>query len=200
MTEIGMALSNPLDGDRRAGFVGTPLPSVDVRLVDEAGVRVPPGTPGEIQVSGPTVFAGYWRRPQETAAAFTRDGWFRTGDLAVVEDGTYRILGRSSVDILKSGGEKISALEIEDVLRAHGGIADCAVVGVADPEWGERVCAAVVPRHAGEVSESDLRTFVKGRLAPYKVPKQILLVAELPRNAMGKVTKHAVRELFRNVG
>jgi malonyl-CoA/methylmalonyl-CoA synthetase len=203
MTEIGMALSNPLDGERRAGFVGAPLPGVYVRLADERGGAASPGGPGEIQVKGATVFGGYWRRPDETHGAFTADGWFRTGDLAIVEDGAYRILGRSSVDILKTGGEKISALEIEDVLRSHAGIADCAVVGVADAEWGERVCAAVVPRPGsdpGELSEVELRTFVKSRLAPYKVPKHFLLVPDLPRNAMGKVTKPAVRELFAGVG
>jgi malonyl-CoA/methylmalonyl-CoA synthetase len=200
MTEIGMALSNPLVGARRPGFVGTPLPGVQVRLTDEEDRPVPAGSPGQIQVKGPTVFGGYWRRPHDTAAAFSPDGWFRTGDLAVVEDGAYRILGRSSIDILKSGGEKISALEIEDVLRSHDAIADCAVVGVPDPAWGERVCAAVVPRPSREVSEAELRTFVKSRLAPYKVPKQILLVADLPRNAMGKVTKLAVRELFADAG
>ena len=196
MTEIGMALSNPLVGERRAGFVGAPLPGVQVRLVDDADLPVTNGTPGQIQVRGPTVFASYWRRPEETAAAFTADGWFRTGDLAVVERGAYRILGRSSVDILKTGGEKISALEIEDVLRSHDAVADCAVVGVADPEWGERVCAAVVPRPEREVSEEELRTWAKSRLAPYKVPKQVLLVPDLPRNAMGKVTKPLVRDLF----
>ena len=196
MTEIGMALSNPVTGERRPGYVGEPLPGVQVRLVDEADQPVPVGTPGQIQVRGPTVFGSYLGRPEETAAAFTPDGWFRTGDVAVIEQGAHRILGRSSVDILKSGGEKISALEIEDVLRAHEAVADCAVVGVPDPEWGERVCAAVVRRPASEVSEAELRTFAKSRLAPYKVPKQFLLVAELPRNPMGKVTKPAVRELF----
>lgn len=196
MTEIGMALSNPLVGERRPGFVGEPLPGVQVRLADDADHPVTTGNPGEIQVRGPTVFASYWQRPTETAAAFTADGWFRTGDLAVVENGSYRILGRSSVDILKTGGEKISALEIEDVLRSHGGVADCAIVGVPDPEWGERVCAAVVLRPPGEVSVDELRTWAKGRLAPYKVPKQILFVPDLPRNPMGKVTKPLVRELF----
>jgi malonyl-CoA/methylmalonyl-CoA synthetase len=194
-----MALSNPLDGERRAGFVGTPLPGVEVRLADERDVPVPPGSPGEIQVRGPTVFGEYWRRPVDTQCAFTADGWFRTGDLATVHDGAYRILGRTSIDILKSGGEKISALEIEDVLRSHHRVADCAVVGVADPDWGERVCAAIVPRdhtQPDELSEAELRTFVKSRLAPYKVPKHFLLVDDLPRNAMGKVTKVAVRELF----
>ncbi|MEQ1855197.1 MAG: acyl-CoA synthetase [Longimicrobiales bacterium] len=196
MTEIGMALSNPLVGDRRPGHVGAPLPGVQVRLADELDHPAPPEAPGEIQVRGPTVFSSYWARPQETGAAFTADGWFRTGDLAVVEQGAWRILGRSSVDILKTGGEKISALEIEDVLRTHEGVADCAVVGVPDAEWGERVCAAVVQRPNVEVSEADLRAHAKRLLAPYKVPKQFLVVPELPRNPMGKVTKPAVRALF----
>jgi malonyl-CoA/methylmalonyl-CoA synthetase len=196
MTEIGMALSNPLVGARRPGFVGTPLPGVEVRLADEADRPVEPGVPGEVQVRGPTVFSSYWQRPEETLAAFTADGWFRTGDLAVVERGAWRILGRSSVDILKTGGEKISALEIEDVLRTHADVADCAVVGVSDAVWGERVCAAVVRRPHADLSEADLRAYAKTRLAPYKVPKQFLLVPELPRNPMGKVTKPAVRALF----
>ena len=138
MTEIGMALSNPLGGERRPGHVGAPLPGVDVRLVGEDGAAVEDDAPGEIQVRGATVFSEYWRRPEETAASFTPDGWFRTGDQAVLADGAYRILGRSSVDIIKTGGEKISALEIEDVLRSFEGVADCAVVGVPDEEWGER--------------------------------------------------------------
>jgi len=196
MTEIGMALSNPLVGDRRPGFVGTPLPGVEARLVDDEERPVSPGTPGQIHVRGPNVFGEYWRRPEATEEAFTADGWFRTGDQAVVEGGAYRILGRRSVDILKSGGEKISALEIEDVLRAHPAVRDCAVVGVPDPVWGDRVCAAVVPEQAGAVDEEELRAFAKERLAPYKVPKDFLMLDDLPRNAMGKVTKPAVRELF----
>ncbi len=196
MTEIGMALSNPLSGERRPGYVGRPLPGVGVRLTDEADRPVPPGTAGQIQVRGPTVFRCYWERPQATAEAFTDDGWFRTGDQAVLVEGAYRILGRSSVDILKSGGEKISALEIEDVLRTHAGVQDCAVVGVPDPEWGDRVCAAVVPHPASSLSPSELRAFAKELLAPYKVPKDFAVVEDLPRNAMGKVTKPAVREIF----
>jgi len=196
MTEIGMALSNPVDGERRAGHVGRPLPGVELRLVDEAGDPVEDGTGGEIQVRGATVFSAYWRREQETRAAFSDQGWFNTGDQAVVEDGSYRILGRSSVDILKTGGEKISALEIEDVLRSCAGVLDCAVVGVPDADWGDRVCAAVVCEPAHTLDVSALRSFARDRLAPYKVPKEILLVDALPRNAMGKVTKPTVRELF----
>ena len=120
----------------------------------------------------------------------------RSGDQAVVEEGAYRILGRRSVDILKTGGEKISALEIEDVLRSHPAVKDCAVVGVPDVVWGDRVCAAVVTDPDASLVDDELRGFAKDRLAPYKVPKEFLLVDDLPRNAMGKVTKPAVRELF----
>lgn len=196
MTEIGMALSNPLDGERRPGYVGSPLPGVEVRITDEEDRAVAPGTPGHVQVRGATVFEKYWDRPEETAGSFTADGWFRTGDQAVVEDGAYRILGRSSVDILKTGGEKISALEIEDVLRSHPAVLDCAVVGVPDLVWGDRVCAAVVPRAERTAFAEELRAFAREHLAPYKVPKEITIVADLPRNPMGKVTKPSVRELF----
>ncbi len=200
MTEIGMALSNPLEGERRPGYVGQPLPGVDVRLVDDDGAALEGAGPGQIQVRGPGVFRAYWRRPEETSAAFTSDGWFRTGDRAALDAGSYRILGRESVDILKTGGEKVSALEIEDTLRSHPGVADCAVVGVPDPVWGDRVCAAVVPREGLELSPADLRTFAGSVLAPYKVPKDVLLVDDLPRNPMGKVTKPRVRELFMETG
>ncbi|MFH7028907.1 MAG: acyl-CoA synthetase [Heteroscytonema crispum UTEX LB 1556] len=195
MTEIGMALSNPLHGQRYSGYVGQPLPQVEVRLVDESGELVPPGTPGEIQVKGPGVFLEYWQNPQATAKAF-RDGWFCTGDLAVVENGNYRILGRMSVDIIKTGGYKVSALEIEEVLRSHPDIQECAVVGVADIEWGERVCAALVLQPQRQLTLESFRSWAKEQLAVYKIPTRILTVEELPRNAMGKVTKPTVVELF----
>jgi len=197
MTEIGMALSNPLHGERRPGFVGTPLPGVDVHLVDEAGRPVVRGetTPGEIEVRGATVFLEYWRRPEATAAAF-RDGWFRTGDVAVLDDGAYRILGRSSVDIIKTGGYKVSALEVEEVLRTHPAIAECAVVGVEDPEWGERICAAVERRGEADLTLAALQAWAKERLAPYKIPRALRSVPALPRNALGKVTKRDVAALF----
>src|SRR6187200_3187826 len=127
MTEIGMALSNPLRGDRRPGAVGVPLPGVDVRLVSEDGQPVGDGSPGELEVRGPSVFKEYWQRPAETEAAF-RAGYFRTGDMAVLEDGMYRLLGRTSVDIIKTGGVKVSAVEIENALLDHAAIAACAVV------------------------------------------------------------------------
>jgi malonyl-CoA/methylmalonyl-CoA synthetase len=195
MTEIGMALSNPLHGERLSGYVGQPLPQVEVRLVDEHGELVSPGTPGEIQVKGATVFQEYWQNPEATAKAF-QDGWFCTGDIAVVENGNYRLLGRMSVDIIKTGGYKVSALEIEEVLRSHPDIQECAVVGVADIEWGERVCAALVLENSQTLTLESLRSWAKEQLAVYKVPTQIRIVEELPRNAMGKVTKPTVVELF----
>jgi malonyl-CoA/methylmalonyl-CoA synthetase len=194
MTEIGMALGNPLHGERRPGFVGAPLPGVEVRLVEEDGRAVEPGAPGEIEVRGPGVFLEYWRRPEATAEAFREGRWFRTGDVAVAEEGSYRILGRRSVDIIKTGGFKVSALEIEEVLRTHPAVAECAVVGVEDAEWGERVCAAVELREA--LTLDQLQPWARERLAPYKLPRALLSVDALPRNAMGKVMKPEVAKLF----
>ncbi len=207
MTEIGMGLSNPYDGERRPGTVGQPLPGVGLRLVRpgtgavlaEGVEALDPGESGEIQVRGPMVFSEYWRRPEETAAAFS-DGWFLTGDEAVLEDGYYRLLGRRSVDILKSGGYKISAIEIEELLRTHPDVRDCAVVGIPDEDWGERIAAAVIPEPGAESPPETLPErldpWVRERLARYKVPREWLFVGDLPRNAMGKVQKPAVQALF----
>jgi malonyl-CoA/methylmalonyl-CoA synthetase len=207
MTEIGMALSNPFRGERVPGSVGRPLPSVEVQLVGENGGPVAPGTPGEIEVRGPSVFAEYWGKPETTRAAF-RDGWFRTGDTAVVENGVYRILGRTNIDILKTGGHKVSALEIEEALRQHPAIAECAVVGVPDPEWGERVAAVVVLKEVlnDVLNDGDaldlvsLRAWAKELLAAHKLPSRLLVLDALPRNAMGKVMKPAVAALFQSAG
>jgi len=195
MTEIGMAISNSYRGDRIPGSVGRPLPRAEIRLVNESGQDVEPGMPGEIEVRGPNVFREYWSRPEATCEAF-RDGWFRTGDTAVIEGGVYRILGRSNIDILKTGGHKVSALEIEETLREHAAIAECAVVGVPDEEWGERVAAALVLRGASSLELGELRDWAKQRLASHKVPSRLLILDALPRNAMGKVTKPAIRKLF----
>jgi len=200
MTEIGMALSNPLRGERMPGRVGTPLPGVEVRLIDDSGGVVAGEGAGEIIVRGKNVFLEYWNNPQATRQAFMEGGWFRTGDLAERSgDGVYRILGRKSVDIIKSGGYKISALEIEEVLREHPFIEECAVVGVEDEEWGERVCAALVLSGNRELSPELLRKWCMERLAPYKIPSRIITVSELPRNQMGKVMKPKVIELFKSV-
>lgn len=198
MTEIGMALSNPYTGERRPGAVGQPLPGVEIRLQAESGELVTQeGVSGEIQVRGPNVFLEYWNRPEATQESFV-DGWFRTGDMAVVETGYYRIMGRSSVDIIKSGGYKLSALEIEASLLDHPDISQCAVVGLPDETWGETVAAAIVLRNGKTLDAVSLRHWCKDRVSPYKIPRRLLIVDDLPRNAMGKVTKPAVKNLFAN--
>jgi malonyl-CoA/methylmalonyl-CoA synthetase len=195
MTEIGMALSNPLKGERIPGSVGTPLPGVTIQLAGEQGEPVAPGIAGEIWVRGPGVFAEYWGKPEATRDAFCK-GWFLTGDTAVLENGAYCILGRTSIDILKTGGHKISALEIEETLRAHPAIAECAVVGVPDPEWGQRVAAALVLKEGSTLDLARLRDWGREFLSSYKLPTRLLLLDALPRNAMGKIVKPAVSVLF----
>ncbi|MCR9016828.1 acyl-CoA synthetase [Aquiflexum gelatinilyticum] len=194
MTEIGMAISNPYEGTRRAGYIGMPLKGVEVRLCDEADRVIPSDQPGEIQVRGGNVFKEYWGKPEATAKAFTSDGWFKTGDIAVVEDGYFKILGRDSVDIIKSGGYKISALEIEEVLRKYPGVKDCGVIGIPDEEWGELVAAALVTEK--NIDLSVLNAWIRERMPAYKTPRKYLLVKDLPRNAMGKVTKNELKKLF----
>ncbi|KAJ3113934.1 Acyl-CoA synthetase member 3, mitochondrial [Phlyctochytrium bullatum] len=209
MTEIGMALGNPLrDNPRVAGTVGIPFPGIQCRLVDENGEVVPePETgaeqrPGELQVKGPQVFKEYWGRPDATAETFTEDGWFKTGDIATripVPSSTppthyHKILGRASVDILKTGGHKLSALSIERELLSHPAVTDAAVVGVPDDVWGERVAAVVVT--TGEVEAAELRAWMRERVANWEVPSLWRVVGEMPRNAMGKVNKKELRRVF----
>lgn len=194
MTELGMALGNTLDR-RVPGHVGWPFPGVEVRIVDEAGSDVADGEAGELLVRGEQIFDRYLNRPEATAESFV-DGWFRTGDVARNTPDGYRVLGRGSVDIIKSGGEKVSALDIEEVFRTHPAVADCAVVGLPDDEWGERVAMAWVADGATLPTDVEFRAWGKARLAPAKVPFRYLHVESLPRNAMGKVTKIAVRDLF----
>nr|XP_015101776.1 malonate--CoA ligase ACSF3, mitochondrial isoform X4 [Vicugna pacos] len=217
MTEIGMALSNPLATARLPGSVGTPLPGVEVRIVsenlqkdgcpyivhaegNETETRVTPGfeeVEGELLVRGPSVFHGYWDKPEETKNAFTSGGWFKTGDTAVFKDGSYWIRGRTSVDIIKTGGYKVSALEVERLLLGHPSIADVAVIGVPDVTWGQRVTAVVTLREGHSLSHRELKEWARGVLAPYAVPSELLLVEEIPRNQMGKVNKRdLVQQLY----
>lgn len=195
MTEIGMGLSNSYQGERRPGHVGLPLPSVQMRLVDSDNNPVKANEPGEFQIKGPSVFKEYWQKPQATKKAFTEDGWFITGDIGMLNNGLYKILGRDSVDIIKSGGYKISALEIEDVMRKHDLINDCAVVGLPNEEWGEVIGACIVPSSSG-LDTAALSGWLKSQLPGYKIPRKFILKNELPRNVLGKVTKNEVKKLF----
>lgn len=196
MTEIGMAISNPYDGERRPGHIGQALPGVHIRLVNEEGVVTKENISGEIQIKGPNVFLEYWEKPEATEKAFTKDGWFQSGDIAVMSDGYYKILGRDSVDIIKSGGYKISALEIEDVLRTHPAVNDCAIVGIPDEEWGEVVSACLIPTEEASIDIEEIRNWLKALIPAYKVPRQYIVEAELPRNVLGKVTKNELKKLF----
>jgi malonyl-CoA/methylmalonyl-CoA synthetase len=195
MTETGMNCSNPLNGERRIGSVGLPLPGVEVRIVhSEKGEPLPDGQIGDVQLRGPNIFKGYWRQPEKTADSFTADGWFRTGDLGFREpDGYITLCGRSK-DLIISGGLNIYPPEVERLLVEHPSVAACAVIGCPDREWGERVTAVVVLNQEGSVSQEELIRFCRERLAPYKSPKSIVFRADLPRNAMGKVQKAELRK------
>ncbi len=201
MTEIGVGTSNPFEPAlRRTGTVGMPLPTVEHRIVGDDGGDLADG-PGELWIRGPSVFVGYFGRADADHDAFV-DGWFRTGDVAVRDkEGYVRLLGRTSVDILKSGGYKLSALEIEESLRENDAVAEVSVVGVPDEVWGDRVVAAVVARPGREAdcAEDALRGFAKSQLAAYKVPKNVLLFETLPRNALGKVMKPELVKLVAKV-
>ena len=182
MTETLMTLSNPYEGERRPGTVGFPFPGVEARVDDDSG---------EVTVRGPSVFAGYWERPAETAASFT-EGWFSTGDLGVVEDGYVRLLGRST-EVIISGGYNVYPAEVEDVLLGHPSVAEVAVTGLPSEEWGETVCAWVVADGASRPDAEGLLAYAAERLAPYKRPRRIRLVESLPRNSMGKVRRSELR-------
>ena len=223
MTEVGMALSCGLaDEDRVDGSVGWPLPSVEARLVDTDTEQIIPlgedtdakgkERPGEIQLRGPTIFKGYWRNPEATKKEFTTDGWFKTGDIAVrkavpgagegksgdwARGPAYFIHGRKSADIIKTGGEKVSALEIERELLSLPEVSECAVVGLPSETWGQKVAAVVMLSEAGKTAGKggkawgpmDMRRALKDKLVAYKVPQDLKIVESIPRNAMGKVNK-----------
>jgi len=190
MTEIGMALSNPHDGPRVPGAVGLPLPGVEVDIVGDDGRPAASGEPGELRVRSTQMFTEYLGDPEATAAAFDAAGRFRTGDTGTRDAaGVVRLYGRTSVDIIKSGGYKLSALEIEAALREHPAVAEIAVIGTPDDTFGERVTACVVLRPGATLTLDELKAFARERLAAYKVPRALRVLEALPRNAMGKVQK-----------
>jgi acyl-CoA synthetase (AMP-forming)/AMP-acid ligase II len=196
MSETGFTLSNPYDGPRRAGTVGQAVPGYLVRVVDDAGEAAARGDSGEVWVRGDGMMRGYWGQPEVTEAAFT-DGWFRTGDVAILDaEGYHRILGRRSADIIKSGGFKISALEIEDVLLRHPAVREAAVLGLPDAEWGERIEAALVVDPTLDFEVDALLKLAREHLADYKCPRRVHIMESLPRNALGKLQKHRLKELL----
>ncbi|MGP3752285.1 acyl-CoA synthetase [Streptomyces sp. IBSNAI001] len=195
MTETLMNTGVRADGAPRAGTVGPPLPGVELRLVEEDGsVLRDTASIGEIQVRGPNLFTGYLNRPDATAAAFTEDGFFRTGDMATVDpDGYVRIVGRKATDLIKSGGYKIGAGEIENALLDHPGVREAAVTGEPDADLGERIVAWVVPDDpASPPGERELADHVAGLLAPHKRPRVVRYLDALPRNELGKIMKRSL--------
>jgi malonyl-CoA/methylmalonyl-CoA synthetase len=204
-TETGMTLSNPLEPPeaRHVGCVGTPLPSVQVRLVDAASeTEIDPlsGEPGELRFKGPGVFSEYWGKPELTAKEFDAQGWFKSGDVACYDTqrSSFRVLGRASADIIKSAGYKLSALEIEAELLNHPDVAELAVLGVPDAQFGEKVACVLRPKSGASAFDLDnFKLWAAERLAKYKLPTIYRLLQEdIPKNAMGKVAKKQLRELY----
>ncbi|XP_060851491.1 malonate--CoA ligase ACSF3, mitochondrial isoform X2 [Rhopalosiphum padi] len=215
MSEIGMALSNPLNGERKPGFVGQPLPDVNVRIVKDDIILLEgnnknikiinsvkhdineEGYSGNLQIKGKNVFKEYWRKPESTKKEFTEDGWFKTGDSVRYVDDSFQILGRTSIDIIKTGGYKVSALFVETIMLQNKIIKDIAVVGLPDSTWGQRIGALIaIDEHAINVDhkklKKDLKSWAETVLPPYSIPTVINIVDEVPRNALGKVDKKSL--------
>jgi malonyl-CoA/methylmalonyl-CoA synthetase len=196
MSEAGMITSNPLLGPRRPGTVGMPLPGVSVRVTDERDSALGTGEVGAIQVKGENVFKGYWKMPEKTREEFTADGWFRTGDLGAFDaEGYLSIVGRAK-DLIISGGYNVYPKEVELALDQLPGVQESAVIGVPDADFGEAVTAVIVPARGAAPSEAEILAALRSQLANYKLPKRVHVVAELPRNAMGKVQKNLLREKY----
>jgi malonyl-CoA/methylmalonyl-CoA synthetase len=195
-TESGLDVSNPLNAPRRPGTVGLPLPGVELAVTDSSGHPVPPGDVGEVTIRGPQVFAGYRDDPQATAEAFFAGDWFRTGDLGRLDphDGYLEITGRLK-EVILTGGMNVYPREVELVLEAADAVEHVAVVGVASERWGEEVAAVVVPRAGAGLDAAELINFARTRLAAYKCPKRVLMMAELPLTAIGKLDRTALRKL-----
>ncbi|GAB2222306.1 hypothetical protein Droror1_Dr00013518 [Drosera rotundifolia] len=207
MTEFVMAISNPLRGLRKGGTVGKPFPGVEAKIIKEDGTECEPTESGELCIRSPSLFREYWKREEVTKESFIDGGFFKTGDAVMVdEDGYYKILGRTSADIMKVGGYKLSALEIEATLLEHPVVSECCVLGLPDKAYGEAVCAVIVPdkdtkrRQQEELKPAitleELCIWAKEKLAPYKLPTRLYLWDSLPRNAMGKVNKKELKKLL----
>ena len=199
MTEGGMFTSNPYAGERRGGTVGFPLPGTELRIVDNHGAEVAPRTVGNIQVRGDNVFVGYWGMPEKTREEFTADGFFRTGDMGSRDGEGYVTISGRSKDLVITGGLNVYPKEIEEVIDALPGVVESAVIGLPHPDFGEAVTAVVVRQDSAagaSLSEDGIIEAVRRELAGFKVPKKVHLVADLPRNAMGKVQKNVLRDRY----
>jgi len=199
MTETGMNTSNPLYGQRKPGTVGPALKDVSYRIVDGNGASLPQGKPGQLQVKGPNVFKGYWRKEAQTQAAFTTDGYFDTGDVAQTdEDGYLSIVGREK-DLIITGGLNVYPKEMETLIDRFEGVLESAVIGVPHPDFGEAVTAIIVGDGQGEIDPAHLIQSLKDTIANFKVPKRAIIVDQLPRNTMGKVQKNVLRDDYRDL-
>ncbi|MEO0328399.1 MAG: malonyl-CoA synthase [Pseudomonadota bacterium] len=197
MTETNMNTSNPYDGERRAGTVGFPLPDVAIRVADpESGALLPDGQVGVVEVKGPNVFSGYWKMPEKTKEEFRDDGFFITGDLGTIdEDGYLKIVGRSK-DLIISGGYNIYPKEIELMLDDVDGVLESAVIGVPHADFGEGVVGVLVAKPGNNLDEEEILFKIRDQIARFKQPKRLVVIDELPRNAMGKVQKNVLREQY----
>ncbi|MDR3512742.1 MAG: AMP-binding protein [Caulobacteraceae bacterium] len=198
MTETGINTSNPYDGERRAGTVGFPLAGVEIRIADDEDTPLPPDAVGGLQVRGPNVFSGYWRRPERSTAEFAKGGWFKTGDVARVDTGGYvHLVGRSK-DLIISGGYNVYPKEIEILINKLRGVEEAAVIGVPHADFGEVAVAIVTPQPGAKLDPDTIVAEVREKLANYKAPKKAYIVNSLPRNVMGKVQKNLLRETYKN--
>ncbi len=199
MTETGMNASNPYEGERLPGSVGLPLPGVDIRIAGlEDGAVLARGEIGMIEVKGPNVFTGYWRMPEKTASGFRDDGYFITGDMGVIDDGGYvSIVGREK-DLIITGGLNVYPAEVEEAIHQIEGVAECAVIGVPHPDFGEGIVAVVAVKPNATLDERDIQTFLAPRMAKFKQPKKCFFVSAIERNAMSKVEKAKLRETHKD--
>lgn len=209
MTEVGMTLTNPYFGRRIPGSVGKPFPNVKAKVVDDCGRTIAIGDgddetieekfrchQGELQIKGP-IFEKYWNNEEATTKSFSEDGWFQTGDTAMIEDCRFKIVGRTSVDIIKTGGYKVAALQIERHLLEHPKVSEVAVLGVPDEVWGEKVAAVVSLKYPTDsMSLEDVKLFCESRMPPYSIPTVLKIVSNIPKNAMGKVNKKELVRIF----
>jgi malonyl-CoA/methylmalonyl-CoA synthetase len=199
MTETNMNTSNPYDGARKPGSVGLPLPGTSLRIADSEGKPLPQGEIGMIEVKGPNVFAGYWRMPEKTAAEFRADGFFITGDLGMIDqDGYVHIVGRAK-DLIISGGFNVYPKEIESLIDELPGVTESAVIGLPHKDFGEGVTAVVVLNKDAALTQADIQSALKDRLAKFKQPKAVLFTDQFPRNALGKVQKNLLRETYKDL-